>query len=213
MKDRSRYSMTLSFLDMLFTLLLGVVLMLALSMLLINPPKKTDIPTPKRTAEYLVRVFWQHDSPTDVDLWVKEPSGAIVYYANKEGQVTHLERDDLGQTNDMDTEGKPIIWNEEDTVIRGLIEGVWEVSVHNYSQKGGPDPIVKWELIRVKDASVLATGEVKLSDAVREQGCVQFYMEKGGPVRDIKTNTSVLIATQRARAVGGAPNAGGEGGP
>lgn len=199
MRDRSRYSTTLTFVDMLFNLLLGVVFMMLISILLINPPKKTEVPTPKRTAEYLVRIFWQHDSPADVDLWVKEPTGAVVFFGNKEGQVTHLERDDLGQTNDVDSNGKPLLWNEENTVLRGNIEGWWQVSVHNYSQKGGPNPEVKWELVRVKDNTVVASGNVKLDESsTREVGCVQFLAGKNGALLEVKQDPTVLLALTRA---------------
>jgi hypothetical protein len=62
------------------------------------------------------------------------PDGKIISYSDKEAGVVFLERDDLGQDCNKTTHmGKPVNACEEIVVIRGIVTGEYQVSLHLYS--------------------------------------------------------------------------------
>ena len=54
---------------------------------------KTGIIDPK--AEYILTITWEDNSPDDIDVWVEDPEGQLVYFRAAEAGLLHLDRDDL----------------------------------------------------------------------------------------------------------------------
>ena len=57
-------------------------------------------------AEFIITMSWPKDSKDDIDLYVMDPAGNIVYFRDKDNGLMHLDRDDLGDKNDQ-------IWRSE----------------------------------------------------------------------------------------------------
>lgn len=138
---RRNYHNSTSFLDLLFNTLLGFVLLFFISSLMMNPiAKKGDIDT---KAEFVITVTWEDENDDDVDTWLRDPLGNVVYFRQKEAGLTHLDRDDLGKLNDRITleDGTTYEYphNQEITSIRGFIGGEWVLNVHMYSKRS-PEP-------------------------------------------------------------------------
>jgi len=131
-----RQGSNLAFNDLLFNVLIGFVMLFVIAFLLINPiAKKADIPV---KAEFIILLEWDNDSRSDIDLWVQRASDKPVGFSNREKAPLHLDRDDLGTTNDkVVIDGKTVFLktNRETTTIRGLIPGDYYVSVHAYHMK------------------------------------------------------------------------------
>ena len=105
----NRYGSNLSFNDVLFNALLGFVVLFVLALLLINPiTKQGDIPT---KAELMITLEWDEESRDDIDIWILGPlMGAPISFQNKHSGFMHLDRDDLGRSNDvMMVDGKKIV--------------------------------------------------------------------------------------------------------
>ena len=126
----------LAFNDLLFNVLVGFVMLFVIAFLLINPiTKKNDVPS---KAEYLIILEWDDEVPDDVDLWVQRDRDRPTGFSNKVNAPVHLDRDDLGHSNDrvvIDGRTKVIYSNIETTTIRGNAQGDYYVAVHFYSQK------------------------------------------------------------------------------
>lgn len=126
----------LAFNDLLFNVLVGFVMLFVIAFLLINPiTKKNDVPS---KAEYLIILEWDDDVPDDVDLWVQRDGDRSTGFSNKVNAPVHLDRDDLGHSNDrvvIDGRTQVIYSNIETTTIRGNAVGDYYVAVHFYSQK------------------------------------------------------------------------------
>jgi len=131
-----RTGSNLAFNDLLFNVLIGFVMLFVIAFLLINPiAKKADIPV---KAEFVIVLEWDVDSATDLDLWVQLDEKTPVGFSNRENTPLHLDRDDLGTTNDkivIDGVTKIVKSNRETTTIRGIIPGDYFVAVHAYSKK------------------------------------------------------------------------------
>lgn len=137
MRPRRIYYNNTSFLDLLFNTLVGFVALFFVAFLLINPSiKKADI---KTKAEFVITVTWNDNSRDDVDTWLQDPAGNVLHFRQKDVGMAHLDRDDLGQTNDviiMD-DGTRVSYphNQELTTIRGFLTGEWVLNVHMYSKR------------------------------------------------------------------------------
>ena len=131
-----RQGSNLAFNDLLFNVLIGFVMLFVIAFLLINPiAKKADIPV---KAEFIILLEWDNESGSDLDLWVQRTGDKAVGFSNRETAPLHLDRDDLGTTNDkVVIDGKTVYLktNRETTTIRGLIPGDYYVSVHAYHKK------------------------------------------------------------------------------
>ena len=122
-RNRTIIGSNLSFNDLLFNVLVGFVMLFVIAFLLINPiTKKSDIPV---KAEYLIVLNWDVDATDDVDLWVQRDSTKPVGFSNRENAPLHLDRDDLGSTNDkiiIDGVTKTIAIQIPETItIRGKV--------------------------------------------------------------------------------------------
>jgi hypothetical protein len=138
--SRKYYSNT-PFLDLLFNALIGFVMLFFLAFMLIQPKAKTgDIVT---KAEFVITVTWEDNSEDDVDTWLQDPLGNILYFGQRDIGMAHLDRDDLGALHDvvMLQDGRTVEYpyNQELTTIRGFIEGEWTLNLHMYNKRD-PNP-------------------------------------------------------------------------
>ena len=134
--NKLKYKSSIGFTDLLFNLVIGFVYLFVIAFILINPvAKKGDV---LKKAEYMVTLEWNHNYNDDIDLWVKDPAGNIVSFLVKSKGLMHLEKDDLGYSNDVYVKGKQeqiIHLNREVLTLRGTIEGEYEVMAHVYNRK------------------------------------------------------------------------------
>jgi len=164
-----RYKSTIAFVDLLFNILLGIFILFYLSQLLINEPSSKKIDS---TAQVAITLDWPDDIPSDIDLWIMDPIGTIVGYQNEDGALMHLERDDLGNSNDTVYVGDQkiiVAANHETITLRGLISGEYRINVHYYKDHtdGTPVPLQlkliqinpKYKLVMVKDIIIKREGD------------------------------------------------------
>ena len=137
---RSRYLSGLGFTDLLFNTLIGFVFLFVIAFLLIAPPVPTDKKIDPK-AEVLIILTWPEGNMSDIDLWVKDPTGLVVSFRGRDKGLMHLDRDDLGNSNDtiMLADGRVIKseQNQEIVTIRGWIPGEWVVNIHFYAYRPG----------------------------------------------------------------------------
>ena len=97
--NRQKFKSSIGFTDLLFNLVIGFVYLFVIAFILINPiAKKGDV---IKKAEYMIVLEWNHEYNDEIDLWVKDPAGNIVSFLQKSKGLMHLEKDDLGYSNDV----------------------------------------------------------------------------------------------------------------
>lgn len=138
------YNTSLSFLDLLFNTLLCFAALFVISFVLMNPVSNDG--TIDVYADFLITVSWPEDMTDDIDVYIQDPMGEIVYFGNKEGSLMHLDRDDLGGRNDLvETDFGTIEYaeNREIVTIRKVIQGEYIVNLHVYSKRSDdPVPVI-----------------------------------------------------------------------
>jgi hypothetical protein len=88
-----------------------------------------------RKAEFIITMSWPDQHPDDVDLYVQDPAGKLVWYNQRDSGLMVLERDDRGDTNDfayVDKKKVRLPVREELVSIRGLMAGEYTVNIHLY---------------------------------------------------------------------------------
>jgi hypothetical protein len=202
-----------AFTDLLFNALLGFVVMFMLAFLLINPIAKSGAIDPR--AEFLITLSWPDGRPEDVDLYVEDPTGALVWFRNREAGLMHLDRDDLGLRNDVvEVAGRLIVSpiNQETVSIRGILPGEYVVNVHLYrAESGQPVPAtVKIEKLN-PEVQVLFAGAVTLTVQGDERTAARFSIGADGRVLDVNQLSKRLVPLRRlaAEPAPASPSAGG----
>ena len=175
---RNRYLSGLGFTDLLFNTLIGFVFLFVIAFLLIAPPVPTDKKIDPK-AEILLILTWPEGSSKDIDIWVRDPTGEVISFRGRDRGLMHLDRDDLGTSNDTITlsDGRQVTseMNQEIVTIRGFIAGEWTVNIHYYAYRQGSESAAAPEALT---ASV--TVELIRINPYKQKGLIKFDLVKPG---------------------------------
>jgi hypothetical protein len=190
---------------MLFKGLQVVAFLFFIALLAMNPEAKEGKIESK--AEFIITMTWPDEHPDDIDLYVEDPLGNIVWYHVREGGFLVLDRDDRGSANNTITvDGRKITspFRQETVSIRGLLQGEYTVNVHYFlATKGGPVPIVvKTEKIN-PTVEVVSHDHLTLTRMGEEQTAVRFKLAANGSVLDVNHRPKSLIQLTRNVRRGG----------
>lgn len=196
---RRSNAMGVGFTDLLFNALLGFVVMFVLAFLLINPVAKSGAIDPK--AEFLITLTWPDGRHEDVDLYVEDPAGNLVWFRHREAGLMHLDRDDLGRTNDViDVGGQRILnpLNQEVVSVRGIFPGEYVVNLHLYRSAGAPSVPVTVKVEKLNPTVRLVFyGQIVLSDQGDEQTAVRFSVRADGAPGKLSRLPKALVPLRR----------------
>jgi hypothetical protein len=186
------------FSDLLFNTLLAFVMLFAIALIAMNPKAKTgDIPA---KAEFIVTVTWPDLNPNDVDTWVQDPGGNLVWFRAREAGMLHLDRDDRGLSNDtIVINNQKVVnpLNQEVVTLRGVAPGEYTVNVHYYDTKNGEPVPVNVSVVKVNPQAVVAYyGSLTLNRKGDEATAVRFTLDEQGEVRDVNTLPKTLVQRQ-----------------
>lgn len=184
------------FTDLLFNALLGFTFLFLIAIMFMNPVSKKGIIDPK--AEYIITIGWPDNSPDDVDTWVEDPNGNLIWFRNREAGLVHLDRDDRGQVNDTITvNGEEIqnSLNQEVVTIRGVVPGEYVVNVHYYASESQSPLSVTVKVAKVNPAlEIVYYGDTLLENKGDEKTAVRFVIDKTGRVNQIShLNKSLVV--------------------
>ena len=172
------------FTALLFNSLLAFTLLFIITILFLNPPAKTGIIDPK--AEFIITVKWEDNSPSDIDTWVEDPKGRVVWYRSPEVGLLHLDRDDRGLDNDrILVDGNEIInpLNQEVVTIRGIVPGQYIVNTHYYNTKEKRQVNVEVRVVKVNPKlQVVYYDTLTMEEKGEEQTALRFTIDKEGNV-------------------------------
>ncbi|MFP6680699.1 MAG: hypothetical protein VCB07_00745 [Gammaproteobacteria bacterium] len=183
------------FTDLLFNALLGFTFLFLIAIMFMNPVAKKGIINPK--AEYIVTIEWPDNSPDDVDTWVEDPNGNLIWFRNREAGLVHLDRDDRGQINDTITVNGTEIQNplnQEVVTIRGVVPGEYVVNVHYYATETELPIRVTVKVSKVNPAlEIVYYGDTLLEKKGDEKTAVRFVINKSGTVTQVSHIAKSLV--------------------
>jgi len=149
-----------------------------------NPNKKTS----ENKAEFIITVEWPYEADDDVDTYVEDPNGKLVFFRRREDGLMHLDRDDVGWRNDKIKTPNGFVEykeNREIVTIRGIVAGEYTVNAHLYSKYSELPTKVKVRLEKINPYSIVAVKEFELEAVGRERTAFRFRLNKDGEVVEI----------------------------
>ena len=184
------------FYDMLFNMLIAFVFCFVVALLAFNPKarKSGDIPA---KAEFMVTVSWPDNNPNDIDTWVQEPSGKVLWFRQRDAGLLHLDRDDRGAKNaTVLVNGRefssPI--RQEIVTLRGVLPGEYVVNAHYYDSKDQMPVDVSVTVVKVNpQAEIVFNGTQQIPAKGDERTLVRFTLEEAGQVTDLNTRPLTIV--------------------
>lgn len=122
-----------SFIDLLFIISLGFLLLLFVMLPFLNPIAKQGTIDPP--VQLMVEMRWDDESKADIDLWIVGPTGRSVGYMYKSNGYLTLKRDDLGQINDRYTiNGEDVVVKRNYEVATATVmpDGWYTINIHYF---------------------------------------------------------------------------------
>jgi hypothetical protein len=182
---------------MLFKALQVMAFLFFIALLAIAPDALTGKVDPK--AEFLVTVSWPDKHPDDVDLFVQDPIGNMVWYRRREAGFMVLDRDDRGGANDFIlVNGRKILSpiRQEIVSIRGIVAGEYTVNIYHFAAlTGQPVPVsVKVEKLN-PTVQVVHYDTIDLDRGGMEKTAVRFVVDGDGAVVSVNHDEKSLLQT------------------
>jgi len=194
MPNKEKYISSIGFTDLLFNVVVGLAFLFILAFVLINPiSKEKDV---EEKSDFIIILTWHDDSGDDIDLWVRDPKGHILSFRNREAGLMHLDRDDLGLSNDnyYDESGRKqhLYRNKEVASLRGFRPGEYLINIHVYNRK--PDrykkinePLVAVAtLIKLNPYKEIMASSVNIKKRGQEFSAIRFTLDVDGEVTKIE---------------------------
>ncbi len=204
--NKHKFKSNTAFTDLLFLMLSGVTILWVLSFILINPVAKTqDV---ESHAKFLLTMDWADESKDDIDMWLRNPDGSIVYFGSKDNGGSTLERDDLGLSSDCVVNahtGEPdcIYLNREVIAISNPQVGEYQLQfrVYNrYSSVADGNP-VRMEVIRVNPYKILFSEKFAYQHNKQRISVIRFTIDTDGKIASFsETKSDFDMAKPSGRA-------------
>lgn len=188
------------YLDILFDNGAIFFILFVLVCLLIRPitppvPPEANV---KLYAEYIVTIEWPQGRKSDVDLFVKTPTG-VAFFGAANIPGASLDRDDRGYINDTirleDGTSTVVQENFEHIFIRQKTPGEYGINVLMFRQDAN-DPKetpVKVRVEALNPYSLLYSGEIVLKGNRDEKTVMTFKIDKYGKVTDRNTDYKSIV--------------------
>ncbi|MBW2452547.1 MAG: hypothetical protein JRF07_09370 [Deltaproteobacteria bacterium] len=187
------------FTDLLFNCLLAFTFLFMVALVALNPPPKEGLIDPK--AEYIVTTTWDDFNTDDVDMWVEDPHGNVVWFRKPAIALMHLDRDDRGMENDtIMVNGREIAnpLNQEVVTIRGTLPGEYVVNLHYYETKTEQPVTANVRVVKVNPKlEVVFYGNVTLEQKGVEKTAVRFSLSRDGQVKAINTLYKSIVEVKK----------------
>ena len=203
-----RYVSNVAFTDLLFNIVVGLAFLFLLAFILMNPiAKDKDI---EEKSDFIIILTWDDESGDDIDLWVRDPLGHILSFRNRGVGMMHLDRDDLGLSNDkvQGPDGKVVYVyrNKEVVSLRGFSKGTYLVNAHVYNKKPWKDgkqhrSNIKIELIKLNPYNEVAQAEFVAIGRGQEFTAFHFTLDDEGEVIKLSSEREPLIGAKSVYGV------------
>ena len=213
MANQSKYVSNVAFTDLLFNIVVGLAFLFLLAFILMNPvAKEKDV---EEKSDFIIVMTWDDDSGDDIDLWVRDPLGNILSFRNRGVGMMHLDRDDLGLSNDKvkgpDGKIQYVYRNKEVVSLRGYHAGTYLVNAHVYNKKPWKDgkqhrSNIHIELIKLNPYQEVAQAQFLAVGRGQEFTAFHFTLDIDVKVIEMSDERTTLIGAKSVYGVGNQTN-------
>jgi hypothetical protein len=185
------YNSGTAFKDLFINCVIAFLLLLVIVLSVVSPDKNKKNVEAK--AEFIITVTWPSDFDDDVDTYLEDPQHNTIYYLAKENGLSHLDRDDLGHSNDViETHLGTVTYDEnrEIATLRGIMKGEYTLVVHCYrrNKKENDKPIpVTVQIDKINPFSTVLIKSVILEKKGDQETVCRFTLNAKGEVVEMNT--------------------------
>jgi hypothetical protein len=191
---------------MLFKALQVIAFLFFVALLAVSPESKEGKIDSK--AEFIITMDWPDNHPDDLDLFVQDPVGNIVWYRHREAGFLTLDRDDRGGANDfiiVNDKKIPSPIREEIVTVRGIVPGEYTVNVSHFQATTGQPVAASVKVQKLNPtAQVIFDNKLMLDHTGDEKTAVRFRLDTEGKVIDVQQRPKSLLETFRNVRANGA---------
>ena len=184
------------FYDMLFNMLIAFVFCFVIALLSFNPQAKKAGDVPAK-AEFMITVSWPDNNPNDIDTWVLEPGGKVLWFRQRDVGLLHLDRDDRGaKNNSVVVHGQQVSsgTRQEIVTLRGLVAGEYVVNAHYYESVDHQPVDVTATVVKINpQAQIVFTGTQQIGAKGEERTLVRFSITDAGDVTEVSTQPKSIV--------------------
>lgn len=161
-------------------------------------------------AEFLISMDWPDNHPDDMDIFVQDPLGNVVWYRRREAGFMLLDRDDRGGLNDfvmVNGSKVPTATRQELVSIRGFVAGEYTINVYHFTALTGRAVPVTVTLQKLNPkVTIVGKETLEVVDGGTEKTALRFTMDDKGTVTKVeRTPKSILQTFYNPRANGAKP--------
>lgn len=139
--------------------------------------------------EYAVVLTWPKKCDMDLDEYVREPTGEVVYFRHLNGSTVHLEHDDLGRTSGYQGQS-----NFERAIVRSIQPGEYTINAHIYQPNDCSSTIAKVELWRLRGQDrLIASRRLRMHGLGDEKTAMRFSLRRDGSVYGVNHLSRSLV--------------------
>lgn len=182
---------------MLFKALQVIAFLFFITLLIVAPEAKSGKVDTK--AEFLITMTWPDNHPDDLDLFVEDPLGHVVFYRRREAGFMTLDRDDRGGANDFVVVGDtkiPSPIRQEIVSVRGIVAGEYTVNVYHFTATTEKPVAVSVKVEKLNPTvQVVHYDTIELNSSGEEKTAVRFTMDRSGTITAVNREPKSLLRT------------------
>jgi len=133
----------------------------------------------------MVIASWPGELKDDIDLYIRDPNGNVVFFRNKNNKIMHLDRDDMGRGIAGIENNEGLFNNREVITIRQKLVGEFIVNAHVYSKRSSSITPVAIKIIKLRPYQVIFNSIVTLNSPNQEKTACRFTVNDAGKIEDI----------------------------
>ena len=169
---------------MLFKALQVIAFLFFIALLIVDPRAEEGKVDSK--AEFIITVDWPDNHPDDIDPFVQDPQGQIVWFRRREADFMLLDRDDRGGINDfvlVNGRKVPTATRQELVTIRGIVAGEYTVNLYHFAAlTGQPVPVTVTVQKLNPTVTIVAKETIESAEGGTERTVVRFTLDQKGAV-------------------------------
>ncbi|MET1028966.1 MAG: hypothetical protein ABWY00_17480 [Dongiaceae bacterium] len=190
----------------LFKALQVLAFLFFIALLIVAPEAKEGKVDSK--AEFIITIDWPDNHPDDIDTFVQDPIGNIVWFRRREAGFMVLDRDDRGGINDFVlVNGNKVLTatRQELVSLRGIVAGEYTVNVYHFTAlTGQPVPVTVTVQKLNPIVTIIAKETVLLDQGGMEKTALRFTLDaKGAVTKTSHIQRSILQTFYNASKTGG----------
>jgi len=183
---RRSYHSNLAFIDILFNTLLCFVVFFTLALIHM---KKDDVTSETKGIEFdayvMIVATWPGEYGDDIDLYIKDPQGGLVFFKQKNNKIMHLDRDDMGAVGEFANEEDRFYNNREVVTIRQSVPGEFIINAHVYRKSSyGPVPVT-FKIMKIRPFKTVYDRTIVLDYTGQEKTACRFTVKENGAITNI----------------------------